>query len=88
MEEVKKIEVKKLIVNARRLTGVSKKTNKKYDFLAYEGFDNHNKKVTFKITQAVNNAPKTEGVYVWMVKPENISKDKTSRFNQYWIRGI
>ena len=23
-----------------------------------------------------------------MVKPENISKDKTSRFNQYWIRGI
>lgn len=88
MEEVKKIEVKKLIVNARRLTGVSKKTNKKYDFLAYEGFDNHNKKVTFKITQAVNNAPKTEGVYVWMVKPENISKDKSSRFKQYWIRCI
>lgn len=81
-------ELKKLIVNVRRLTGVSKKTNKKYDFLTYEGFDTNNRKVTFKLTKAVTNAPKTEGVYVWMVKPENISKDKSSRFNQYWIRGI
>ena len=88
MAEVKKIEVKKLIVNARRLIGVSKKTNKKYDFLTYEGFDTNNRKVTFKLTKAVTNAPKTEGAYVWRVKPENISKDNTSRFNQYWIRGI
>lgn len=81
-------ELKKLIVNARRLTGVSKKTNKKYDFLTFEGFDTNNRKVTFKLTKAVTNAPTREGAYVWMVKPENISKDKASRFNQYWIRGI
>lgn len=81
-------DLKKLIVNVRRLTGVSKKTNKKYDFLTYEGYDTHNKKVTFKVIQAVKNAPTIEGTYVWMVKPENISRDKSSRFNQYWIRGI
>lgn len=82
------METLEIRVNVIRKQGKSKATGKDYDFLAYEGITSAGKKVELKFTRACKNVPNEVGKYVVEVPTTQISKDRTSIFNQYWIREV
>lgn len=71
-----------------RLRGKSKKTGKAYDFLTARGSDNTGKRCDFKFTKEVDNLPKEEGKYIMVVDKKAINKDRSSVYNQYWIKSV
>lgn len=88
-KEVKRyMATKKIRVDFVRLVGKSKSTGKSYDFLVARGSDGNGKKCDFKFTRAVDNLPKEEGKYVMSVESNNINKDRSSIYNQYWIKKV
>ena len=75
-----------IVMEVKRITG--EKDGKKYDFLAYSGYDNHNRKCKFKFTKACKGQPDEEGLFTVMIDSKMINKDKQSRFNDYWIKAV
>ncbi len=86
MADDKKVdEFYTIAIQVKRITG--EKDGRKYDFLAYSGADNRGKKCKFKFTKDASNYPKEEGYFSLSVLKKNINRDKSSMFNEYWIRG-
>lgn len=81
-------ETKSIRVNVARLKGKSKATGKDYDFLAYEGITANGKKVEIKFTRACKDIPTEVGSYIVEAPSSQISKDKNSIYERYWIREV
>lgn len=91
-EEVQKVdEVKKddykIVVEVRRIAG-TRKDGTKYDFVVYEGYDKKGKKCEFRLTKECKGQPVKPGSYVLTIEHDKLSKDKSRRFNTFWIRDV
>ena len=75
-----------IVMDCKRIKG--EKEGKKYDFLAYYGYDSKGRRCNFKLTKACSVKPEAEGKYIVIVEKCDINKDKKSRYNDYWIRSI
>ena len=73
----------KIEIKAERIKG--EKDGKKYDFLAFSGFDSEGKKCKFKFTKSCKDKPEDEGVYTIIVDSDKIWKDKGTKFREYYI---
>lgn len=75
-----------IVMEVKRITG--EKDGKKYDFLAYSGYDKNNRKCKFKFTKACKGQPDSEGIFNVIIDSKYINKDNGSRFNDYWIKAV
>lgn len=84
--ETKNATIYDITMEVARIKG--EKDGKKYDFLAYSGYDKHGKKCKFKFTKDCQGQPVNEGIYVCKIDKTMINKDKSSRYNDYWVRKV
>ena len=64
------------------------KEGKKYDFLSYTAYDKKGRKSRLKFTKTARNIPDKEGIYVLEIEPKDINRDKTTKYNEYWVRNV
>ena len=64
------------------------KDGKKYDFLSYVAYDKKGRKSKLKFTKTAKNIPSEEGIYVLEIEPSKINRDKTTKYNEYWVKDI
>ena len=88
MENTKRVATEnyEIVIRAKRIKGEN--ASRKFDFLAYEGYDKDGHKCKFKFTQAVKNLPTEAGEYVFVIPKNAINKDKRVRWNEYWVRDV
>lgn len=64
------------------------KDGKKYDFLSYTAYDKKGRKSKLKFTKDAEGMPKEEGLFTLEISPKMINRDKQTRYNEYWVKGV
>lgn len=73
----------KLEIEAKRIQG--EKDGRKYNFLAYSGYESGGKKCKFKFTKDCKLKPEAEGLFICEVDSDKIWQNKQTKFREYFI---
>lgn len=79
-------KIYKIQVDVKRIKG--EKEGKKYDFLTYTAYDKRGKKSKLKFTKTAQNVPADEGCFTLTILTTNINRDKSTKYNEYWVKNV
>lgn len=72
--------------DVKRIKG--EKDGKKYDFFSYTAYDKRGKKSKLKFTKDAKNVPAEEGCFTLTIDKTKINRDKSTKFNEYWVKDV
>lgn len=79
-------KIYKIQVDVKRIKG--EKDGKKYDFLTYTAYDKRGKKSKLKFTKTAQNVPNEEGCFTLTISSTDINRDKSTKYNEYWVKNV
>ena len=75
-----------IVIRAKRIKG--EKDGRKYDFLAYEAYDNDGRKCKIRFTKDVKNLPTDAGEYTFVIPKNKMNRDKSIKWREYWVQEV